>query len=160
VGVNHPEPTQHRADRLTEAFKKISSKQSRVPRFVPLDPNRHLAGSGAQHSPAGPNRNVGEIPTSAGQAPPIGPSWMNDNALLRSLPAWANIAASYPGEVQQPGPGTLPYLTPDPAALLRRNQFFEPMPLDDPFVTGAMGPEGQLDPRLRNLLASWPGVYP
>jgi hypothetical protein len=90
---------------------------------------------------------------------PIGPTWMSDNALLRSLPAWANMPASYPGGVQQPGSGTPAYPSPDPAAPLRRNQFFEPMPLDDPFVTGAAGQEGQLDPRLKNLLSSWPGVY-
>jgi len=91
---------------------------------------------------------------------PISPDWMNDNAFLRSLPAWVDMPASYPGEVQQPGSGTLPYLTPDPAALLRRNQFYEPMPLNDPFVTGAMGQEEQLDPRIKSLLASWPGFYP
>jgi hypothetical protein len=90
---------------------------------------------------------------------PIGPSWMNDNALLRSLPAWVNMPASYPGEVHQPGSGTPAYPTQDPLALLRRNQFFEPMPLDDPFVTGAAEQEGQIDPRIKNLLAPWLGVY-
>ena len=159
-GVSYPNETRGRAERLNKALKHNSSEQSRVPRSVPLDPNRHPAGSGTQHSPAGPNRNVGGIPTSAGRAPPTGPGWMDDNAILRSLPAWVDMPpASYPGEMQQPGSGTPTYPSPDPAALLRRNQFFEPMPLNDPFVTGAAGQEGQMDPRLRSLLAPWLGVY-
>ena len=99
-------------------------------------------------------------PTTWGQnVPPIGTSWMNDNALLRIPSASAGLSAPYSGGVQQPGFGTPTYLTFDPALLLRRNRLLEPMRPDNPFGAGPVGQEGQTDPRANNLLGPWPGRY-